>query len=71
MSNDMEVLPDLATSRAKADIATDRACLCCRKTFPSAGFGERICPGCKGSTAWRGAVLQGVSTGRRRGGRSS
>lgn len=71
MRNDMKVLKEFADSRAKADVAADRACLCCRKTFPSAGFGERICQRCKGSTAWRGAVPEGVSTGRRRGGRSS
>lgn len=71
MRNDIEVLPELAASRPKANIATNRACLCCSKTFPSAGFGERICPRCKGSTAWRGSVPEGVSTGRRLGGHSS
>ncbi|KID12321.1 hypothetical protein P279_29020 [Rhodobacteraceae bacterium PD-2] len=59
------------TSRAEADVAADRACLRCRKPFPSAGFGERICPRCKGSKAWRGAAPEGVSTGRHRGGQSS
>ncbi len=30
-----------------------RACLRCAQLFQSAGPGERICPRCKGSKAWR------------------
>ncbi|MDD9730903.1 MULTISPECIES: hypothetical protein [Mameliella] len=71
MSDEINTLQGNSHPRAKADIAADRICLCCRKTFPSAGFGERICPRCKGSIAWRGSVPEGVSTGRRRGGRSA
>lgn len=30
-----------------------RVCLCCAGDFESAWAGERICPRCKGSAAWR------------------
>jgi hypothetical protein len=30
-----------------------RVCLSCRAAFDSAWAGERICPRCKGTTAWR------------------
>ena len=58
--------------KATADVAADRLCLGCRKTFWSAGFGERICPRCKGSVKWRSALPGHGATGRRRssGGRS-
>ena len=36
---------------------TDRKCLACRETFGSAGPGNRICPICKSSDEWRGAVV--------------
>ncbi len=61
-----------APVRARADIAAERSCLRCGTTFWSEGFGERICTRCKGSSAWRSAVPDGVGQGRRRsGGRSS
>jgi hypothetical protein len=31
----------------------ERLCLSCRGAFDSAWVGERICPRCKGSSAWR------------------
>jgi hypothetical protein len=63
---------DFGISRAAGDIAAERACLRCRSTFLSEGFGERICSRCKGTTAWRSAVSEGTGQGRRRsGGRSS
>lgn len=61
MSDQTSELQDLHTARAKADVEADRACLCCRKTFRSAGFGARVCPRCKTTTAWRtGAGLLGA-----------
>jgi uncharacterized paraquat-inducible protein A len=37
------------------DVATARACLRCKAVFQSEGFGERICPRCKGSSVWKSA----------------
>lgn len=54
------------TTKATADVAAARACLKCRTTFWSEGFGERICSRCKGSTVWRAAVSGGNGQGRRR-----
>ena len=63
---------DFATIKAMADVAAERACLRCRSTFWSEGFGERICSRCKGSAVWRSANCEGNGQGRRRsGGRSS
>lgn len=42
--------------RADGDIAAERACLRCKTLFQSEGFGERICPRCKGSVIWKSAV---------------
>lgn len=61
-----EVEPE--TVRAAGDIAAERACLRCRATFWSEGFGERICRGCKGSAVWRTAIPEGGGQGRRRSG---
>lgn len=58
--------PEPEKARATADTAADRPCLRCRATFRSEGFGERICPRCKGSVAWRSAVSVGGGQGRRR-----
>ena len=30
-----------------------RKCLMCSTSFESTHFGERICPACKGTAAWR------------------
>lgn len=63
---------DFGTIKATADVAAARACLRCRSTFWSEGFGERICLRCKGTVAWRSAIHEGSGQGRRRsGGRSS
>lgn len=63
---------DCGTIKATADVAAARACLKCRSTFWSEGFGERICSRCKGSAVWRSAYFVGSGLGlRRSGGRSS
>lgn len=63
---------DFGTIKATADVAAARVCLGCKSTFWSEGFGERICPRCKGTGAWRSAIHEGSGQGRRRsGGRSS
>jgi hypothetical protein len=63
---------DFGTLKAIADVAGERACLRCRSTFRSEGFGERICSRCKGSAVWRSAISEGSGQGRRRSrGRSS
>lgn len=59
-------------NRASEDIPKTRPCLCCSASFWSDGFGQRICSRCKGSPAWRSAIPEGISQGRRRfGGQSS
>lgn len=35
------------------DDRRERECLMCHGQFPSAWSGERICPKCKGGSAWR------------------
>lgn len=63
---------DFGTIKAMGDVAAERACLRCRSTFWSEGFGERICGRCKGTVVWRSASHEGSGRGRRRfGGRSS
>ena len=59
---------ELGAAMATADIAAERACLRCRSTFWSEGFGERICARCKGTVAWRSAVPGGSGQGRSRSG---
>lgn len=50
-----------------ADIHKIRKCLRCEATFHSQWAGERICPQCKKSAAWRsGAPFTSRSTGNRR-----
>jgi len=43
-------------SRAPRDVPDQRACLRCKAVFQSEGFGERICPRCKGSVLWRSGL---------------
>jgi ribosomal protein L40E len=43
-------------SRALDDEPKQRACLRCKATFLSDGFGERICRRCKASSSWRNAA---------------
>jgi DnaJ-class molecular chaperone len=63
---------DFGTIKATADVAAARACLRCRSTFWSEGFGERICSRCKGTVVWRSAIHEGSGQDRRRSrGRSS
>jgi hypothetical protein len=35
-----------------------RKCLLCRKPFPSAWAGERVCRKCKSTSAWRSASIE-------------
>lgn len=39
-----------------AQVARARQCLRCRESFASEWSGERICPRCKGTAAWRAGV---------------
>ena len=64
MTEDVETLP--MTPRAQGDVAAERTCLCCRKTFWSEGFGERVCTRCKSSKTWRTSVPGGMGHGHRR-----
>ena len=49
------------------DVPKARQCLRCDATFPSQWSGERICPRCKGSNAWRsGASFSSHSSGKKR-----
>jgi uncharacterized paraquat-inducible protein A len=42
-------------TKTPRDVPTTRACLRCKAVFQSEGFGERICPRCKGSSVWKSA----------------
>ncbi len=64
MTEDVETLP--ITTKARGDIAAERACLCCKRVFWSNGFGERVCPRCKSSKTWRNSVPGGNGQGHRR-----
>lgn len=71
MTDETDLCDPDAPMRTRSDVPAERACLSCRTVFFSGGFGERICPKCKGERSWRGAVGETGSTGRKRGGRSS
>lgn len=45
--------PDAAEHRRK-----DRMCLSCCIMFDSAWSGERVCPRCKGTSAWRSGSIE-------------
>lgn len=55
----------LAVPRASGDVPAERACLRCQTRFWSDGFGQRICPPCKGSASWKSAVPMGGGGARR------
>lgn len=58
--------------KARGDVAADRSCLRCKVSFRSEGFGERVCPRCKGTISWRSSVPAVSGQGSRRSsGRSS
>jgi hypothetical protein len=52
--------------RVRADVPGVRKCLRCTATFPSSGFGERICRRCKGLNVWRSAPPISPGVGRKR-----
>jgi predicted RNA-binding Zn-ribbon protein involved in translation (DUF1610 family) len=54
----MEVDEVAQEEDAQADAKT-RQCLVCRQQFPSEWAGERICPKCKSTAAWRSGWLGG------------
>ncbi|TNF19834.1 MAG: hypothetical protein EP318_13085 [Rhodobacteraceae bacterium] len=58
-------LPLFAPKRALGDVPRERRCLRCSTSFPSEGFGERICRKCKGLKAWRNAVPDRSAASRR------
>jgi hypothetical protein len=49
-----------ADAPADVEVAKSRCCLKCRAAFASAWSGERVCPSCKGSSAWRSSVSLGT-----------
>ena len=51
---------------ARGDVPAERACLRCKATFGSEGFGERICGRCKSSSTWRSAASASNRPERRR-----
>lgn len=51
--------------RALKDVPTERLCLRCRTPFWSEGFGERICPRCKGLRSWQTHMPSVLSRSRR------
>ncbi len=46
----------ISPSRSPRDVPTVRACLRCKTVFQSEGFGERVCPRCKGSAVWKSSM---------------
>lgn len=44
-----------------ATVRLQRMCLNCRVSFDSAWAGERVCPRCKATTAWRNGASIGAS----------
>lgn len=54
----VEVIPEqfVPPARSPRDVPAERICLRCRTAFRSEGFGERICPRCKGSALWKSAA---------------
>ena len=50
----------LADAPPTVEMAKRRCCLKCRAAFASAWSGERVCPSCKGSSAWRSSVSLGT-----------
>jgi len=46
-----------AKPKAQGDVKF-RSCLSCRQPFKSSGIGERVCPNCKSTSAWRGASIE-------------
>jgi hypothetical protein len=56
----------LSPAKTPSDVPATRACLRCKTVFQSEGFGERICPHCKGSAVWKSALpLRGTGTRQR------
>lgn len=47
---------DLAGDSAPADEPKTRQCLKCADSFQSQWAGERICPRCKSTNAWRNSA---------------
>jgi len=54
----MDVDEETQEDEAQADAKT-RQCLVCRHQFQSEWAGERICPKCKSTAAWRSGWLGG------------
>ena len=61
-----DVLEPSSPRPRPADVPTLRQCLRCRATFPSEGFGERICRHCKSSKDWRSASPLALRSSARR-----
>ena len=49
----------VAPPRARGDVPAERVCLKCKASFPSAGFGERLCKRCKSGGGWKTAASAG------------
>ncbi len=59
--------PDnVSPARSPRDVPTQRACLRCKVPFQSEGFGERVCPRCKGSAIWKSGSPPRGDGGRQR-----
>jgi Zn finger protein HypA/HybF involved in hydrogenase expression len=55
------------SEQSVGDVPKVRQCLRCQDTFHSEWAGERICPGCKSTAAWRkGVPQQTYPVGKRR-----
>ena len=54
----------LNETREVAKVRLQRVCLACSTAFDSAWAGERVCPRCKATTAWRsGSSVAGSNFG--------
>lgn len=56
---------DVEATQRPRDVPKIRACLRCESEFPSQWSGERICPHCKNSAAWRNSSPYTAATRRR------
>lgn len=52
-----ELAEEFGTLRDERDSEEKiRSCLICRRDFPSAWAGERVCRSCKSTSAWRSGI---------------
>jgi uncharacterized paraquat-inducible protein A len=57
LNRSKELAEEFSTPRSETDTEEKiRSCLICRKDFPSAWAGERVCRSCKSTSTWRNGI---------------